>query len=633
MTPTSDSDSSRTPPAETGRPVEFDRLAVITIQGGGIYGLNLLGQLSYLTERLKIIPVAVAGNSAGSIVATLFWAGYTPWEIRDIFADMAAKRQLAGLVGPFEPPNRPFKISHFRSIRDDCIQLVEQLGGDESRSRWRRAWRTLGTPFRFCGLIWTLRRLRNQITPHDVNRGCFQGDAFTEMIDHLIRNGPQFKNRTLPQGRLLEFKDVRELIENDQTFNPPALFITATNVTGRKLEVFNSIDPKYHHVPIAKAVRASAGFPFFFRPTEFKDTAFAGWYADGGIVSNYPAWIFSKEFRIRLLESPEYRPLAARPWAHFGLRLERAPVDGDPLNTSPKLYFESLGRLLLVGEARSELENRLANLVTRSFIVQQPTSDTGVPPDLDLLDVDKVTPKIVKAMYQCGRNAGDRLGELHYALPDRAQIEQPLTTLINRALLVLSQVDSSGKPDNSKILFRSNVFIPSRGTLYIQYAVNMKGDPDENFSLRFDAGLTGFCFSLRRPLICNLEKIGNLHKENKELLNNLFGMTADQHEQVRKDRTWLASIPIFDPLASYPRDLHSGQVPYQAAFYHSLSGRTDGAILGVLNLDAKILYSPMGLDPDPKVHWTDPRIEAILHLMTATSAEIGHILSQYFAKQ
>src|SRR6516225_2218601 len=102
-----DAAQSQPPSTKLPRPGEFDRLAVVTIQGGGIYGLNLLGQLSYLTERLRIIPVAVAGNSAGSIVAALFWAGYTPWEIRDIFADLAEKHQLAALVGPFVPKDSP----------------------------------------------------------------------------------------------------------------------------------------------------------------------------------------------------------------------------------------------------------------------------------------------------------------------------------------------------------------------------------------------------------------------------------------------------------------------------------------------------------------------------------------------
>ena len=108
---------------------------MITIQGGGIYGLNLLGQLSYLTEQLKIIPVAVAGNSAGSIVATLFWAGYTPWEIREIFAELAAQRQLANLVGPFDPPESPFEIADFRKLTNEFKQLADRLIRDEAQPR------------------------------------------------------------------------------------------------------------------------------------------------------------------------------------------------------------------------------------------------------------------------------------------------------------------------------------------------------------------------------------------------------------------------------------------------------------------------------------------------------------------
>ncbi len=51
---------------------EFDRTAVVTIQGGGIYGLSLLGQLDTVINNrdYKIEPLALAGTSAGSIIAT-----------------------------------------------------------------------------------------------------------------------------------------------------------------------------------------------------------------------------------------------------------------------------------------------------------------------------------------------------------------------------------------------------------------------------------------------------------------------------------------------------------------------------------------------------------------------------------
>ena len=390
---------------------EFDRLAVVTIQGGGIYGLNLLGQLSYLTEQLKIVPVAVAGNSAGSIVAALYWAGYAPWEIRNVFVEMARDKNLTALVGPFKPKDAPYTPADFRALKNDCERFADEgLSADVAAGWFRRQWRRAAAPFRAVGTVLSLRSLQSRISPLFATRGCFLGGEFTKRIDDLIREGPLLKNRTdLPTGGFLEFGDVRKLIEKDPEINPPALFLTATNVTGRKLEVFNSIDDRYDHVPIAEAVRASAGFPAFFRPVEFKGKRYGGWYADGGIVSNYPAWIFSQAFRVGLLDSPYYRLLGTRPWVHFGLRLERSPITTEPGSTDSKLYVSSLARLMLGGEARTDLEERMAGLVTRSFTIEQPSEkqlpskESDIPVPKDLLDIDAISAELVQEMYRFGR--------------------------------------------------------------------------------------------------------------------------------------------------------------------------------------------------------------------------------------
>ena len=70
-------------------PGEFDRLAVLTIQGGGVYGLNMLGQLAAVIDHHGITPLAYAGTSAGAVVAALSWAGYSPKEIRELFVGLA----------------------------------------------------------------------------------------------------------------------------------------------------------------------------------------------------------------------------------------------------------------------------------------------------------------------------------------------------------------------------------------------------------------------------------------------------------------------------------------------------------------------------------------------------------------
>lgn len=59
------------------------------------------------------------------------------------------------------------------------------------------------------------------------------------------------------------------------------------------LERVYGIDPD--HFSIAKAIRMSAGYPYFFMPMELiGKTATKSVIVDGGLLSNYPLWIFDK---------------------------------------------------------------------------------------------------------------------------------------------------------------------------------------------------------------------------------------------------------------------------------------------------------------------------------------------------
>jgi NTE family protein len=63
----------------------------------------------------------------------------------------------------------------------------------------------------------------------------------------------------------------------------PCRIVTA-NVTERRSKVYDAKD----EIDVAEAVRMSISIPFFFRPyLRGRD-----YFVDGGIVSNYPAWIF-----------------------------------------------------------------------------------------------------------------------------------------------------------------------------------------------------------------------------------------------------------------------------------------------------------------------------------------------------
>ncbi|NYF24893.1 patatin-like phospholipase family protein [Sporosarcina sp. JAI121] len=47
--------------------------------------------------------------------------------------------------------------------------------------------------------------------------------------------------------------------------------------------------------PIARAIRMSCGIPFFFEPVKLKDGSGETIIVDGGVLSNFPLWIFDDE--------------------------------------------------------------------------------------------------------------------------------------------------------------------------------------------------------------------------------------------------------------------------------------------------------------------------------------------------
>ncbi len=60
------------------------------------------------------------------------------------------------------------------------------------------------------------------------------------------------------------------------------------------LERIYGINPKFF--PVAKAVRMSAGFPYFFMPKKLPGkTKHKSIVVDGGLLSNFPLWIFENE--------------------------------------------------------------------------------------------------------------------------------------------------------------------------------------------------------------------------------------------------------------------------------------------------------------------------------------------------
>lgn len=95
------------------------------------------------------------------------------------------------------------------------------------------------------------------------------------------------------------------------------LKIIAADVTRRSILIlpddlkFYGIDPM--EFQIAKAVRMSSSIPFFFKPVKLKHNNKINYIVDGGLISNFPIWIFDSD--------------SAPKWPTFGFKLVNDPKE------------------------------------------------------------------------------------------------------------------------------------------------------------------------------------------------------------------------------------------------------------------------------------------------------------------
>jgi hypothetical protein len=88
------------------------------------------------------------------------------------------------------------------------------------------------------------------------------------------------------------------------------------------------------------------------------------------------------------------------------------------------------------------------------------------------------------------------------------------------------------------------------------------------------------------------------------------------------------SVPIFDPYVAYPLELSKrpdsdGNMDGQA--FSPLPGTLDGAVFGVLNLDAALSYDGIRLDKNPEMQWQDSRVRGTVRIMRSVASEVARL--------
>jgi NTE family protein len=275
---------------------ETTRAVYGVFEGGGARGPALVGGVAAL-EKQNITFRAVAGTSAGAIVASLVAAGYSASELLNMMLD-----------------------KDFQDFKDP-VSRIPVL-------RHLIAWQQMG---------------------------FYKGDEFYRWIREKISLKITGKRNCSPS-----FKDL-----------PIPLTVIATDLHNKREIVFSKNNSP--ELPVADAVRMSMSIPYFFRPVRFGSSL----VVDGGLISNFPAWIFQQEENLARL------PI-------LGLRLEPDDLYSTEIN----------GPLTLGGSAidttiRTQTMLQIAN-IQDLYIINLPT--LGVKTTDFEISVDKKE-QLYKAGY------------------------------------------------------------------------------------------------------------------------------------------------------------------------------------------------------------------------------------------
>ncbi len=313
----------------------IDSHADLVFEGGGVKGIGLAGALATLEER-EYKPQNIAGTSAGAITAALLSAGYSADELREIIITL-----------------------DYRQFQDraweDKVPLVER----------------------------SLSML--------LDLGLYEGSRFLEWMRER-----------------LEAKGVRtfaDLVHDEFADDPryrSKLQVIASDVTTHELLVLPRDARKLGIEPddldVALAVRMSMSIPVFFEPVRIEnaETGRTHVIVDGGMLSNFPVWLFDCEdgdvpewptFGLLLVEPKPELPIGARlPKAKMTGRGPGAVID----------YVKALAQTMM--EAHDRLYVEQANFARTIAI---PTLGVGTT-EFDL------SPERALALYDSGRWAAEK---------------------------------------------------------------------------------------------------------------------------------------------------------------------------------------------------------------------------------
>lgn len=474
-------------------------------EGGGAKGLAHIGALKAAEEE-NVQFIGVAGTSAGSIVAALVAAGYRADEL-------------------YDPRNSDCLFSmDFHSFFDagEWKRLNELM--EEVTKRFRRCTKPAGFWWEATKFLWWNRCYLAILA----NTGGFlRTEEFEKWLDKKLQEKLSAQDTgqvfTGPEGTVA-FRDVSIPLK-----------IVAANSRKHSIEVYSN--RRTPEASIAAAVGASASIPFIFAPRKIDSWRFV----DGGVMSNFPAWVFDEERN----GVPPLTPT-------FGFRLvSRTESAIEDTGTENKFnlvdHIRDVFYTSVFGD--NSLETReVATLYEIPLAVQIGPLD---------FDIDKNTKDTV--FNEATNDARSFFRHSYVGPRSEAEMERILE-VAHKA--ICHEMKYHGH-------LRVNVMRPvSHDTIQVVYKFNMNDDEDfdDQMYFRRGSGACGQCWQNLDTIVCDLEDAQSTYQGQ-------WKMDKRQQRLVRPHLKSLMCVPIFDP-RRLKEEGQSDEATLQRAF------------LGVLNFDS-----------------------------------------------
>lgn len=211
------------------------------------------------------------------------------------------------------------------------------------------------------------------------NLGLYSGKDLESWVGELLKKKGIETFGDLPQG---------------------SLKIIVSDITKGRLVVIPDDLEQYGFVPeqfsVAKAVRLSASLPFFFKPQPLYTIGGKKHYiVDGGILSNFPLWVFQ----------PEENQKAVRPVLGFQLSANFEHVSEHKISNAVDMYHALFETMKQAHDARYIEEQKAQNIVF-------------IPVNQDVTTEFKLERQGQKKLIQLGKERTTKFLDSWRKLPD-----------------------------------------------------------------------------------------------------------------------------------------------------------------------------------------------------------------------